>query len=372
MKILHVGPLKGGVDAFFRIILANIGDGFEFVVINGADDECKPYVRNNHIIQSYRIVANRSLNPIRDAWALLQVIWIIWKVNPDMVHCHSAKGGVIGRTAAFLTGKKCVYTPHAFSFFAANSQRLKKIYLWIEKWTRFRSWLIGCSETERMLGVQQVGYSEEKAFRWNNSIPEVHTEEIKRPLGLSSDEKYIVTIARPSYQKNTLMMVEIMNKIHQICPDLKLYLLGAGDNVYAPMLDEMKVSVRKYGLSHVIHILPWLPHEEALGYIKYAQLYLTTSQYEGLPISVLEAMALGKAIVASDVVGNRDCIKDGYSGILLPLDVDRFVDKIVNLLNKQEEMVKLGRQARASFESDFFIEKQIGGLEAIYSHIGGA
>lgn len=372
MKILHIGPLKGGVDAYFRIILTHVSDDFEFVAISGADDEGEPYVRKGRQIPSYTIAARRSLNPFRDALALIQIIIAIHKEKPAIIHCHSAKGGVLGRTAAFLTGKKCVYTPHAFSFFAAKFQRMKKLYLWIEKWTKFHSWLIGCSETERMLGIQQVGYAAQKSFQWNNSIPEVHAEEIMRPEGLSQDEKYIVTIARPSHQKNTLMMVEIMNKVHQACPDMKFYLLGAGDNVYAPMLDVMKESVKKAGLEHVIRILPWLPHEEALGYLKYAQLYLTTSRYEGLPISVLEAMALGKTIVASDVIGNRDCIKDGYSGILLPLDVDRFASKIVELLQSKDEMKRIGSQARRCFETDFFIEKQMPKLEDIYTQIYNA
>ena len=372
MKILHVGPLKGGIDAYFRIILSHIGCDFDFVAVRGADDGDRPYVRNGQEIKTYRIVTHRALNPLRDVWALLQVIWIIRKEHPDLIHCHSAKGGVIGRMAAFLTGKKCVYTPHAFSFFAAKSERMKRLYLWIERHTKFHSCLIACSKTERMLAIRQVDYPEKKVFLWNNSIPDVNVDMIEYPNRLADDEQYIVTIARPSYQKNTLMMVEIMNKVHKVLPRLKFYLLGAGDNVYAPLQDEMKELIRKYGLESVCKLLPWLPHKDALGYLKYAQLYLTTSLYEGLPIAVLEAMALGKAIVASDVVGNRDCVQNGVNGMLIPMESSSFADTICELLKDEDRRALMGKNARKLFETEFMVEQRIQQLESIYTKVYNA
>ena len=369
MKILHVGLLKGGVDAYFRIILSHIGCDFDFVAVRGAYDGYMPYVRNGQEIKTYRTVARRSLNPLRDAWALLQVLWIIVKERPDLIHCHSAKGGVIGRTAAFLTGKRCVYTPHAFSFFAAKSERMKRLYLWIERHTRFHSCLIACSGTEQTLAVRQVGYPEQKAFLWNNSIPDVDAEMIEYPDGLADDEQYIVTIARPSYQKNPLMMVEIMSKVHKVLPEMKFYLLGSGNNVYAPLRDEMKAAIREYGLESVCRMLPWLPHREALGYLKYARLYLTTSLYEGLPIAVLEAMAFGKAVIASDVVGNRDCVQDGVNGLLIPMDSSSFADAVCELLEDDERRSRMGRNARKLFETEFMVGQRIRRLEEIYTAV---
>jgi glycosyltransferase involved in cell wall biosynthesis len=168
------------------------------------------------------------------------------------------------------------------------------------------------------------------------------------------------------------MMVEIMNKVHKVLPRLKFYLLGAGDNVYAPLQNEMKELIRKYGLESVCKMLPWLPHKDALGYLKYAQLYLTTSLYEGLPIAVLEAMALGKAIVASDVVGNRDCVQNGVNGMLIPMESSSFADTICELLKDEDRRALMGKNARKLFETEFMVEQRIQQLESIYTKVYNA
>ena len=367
MKILHIGNLKTGVDICVRNILAYTGDGFEFVVVNGADDRNKPYSHLGKEVKAYQIPMYRALNPFRDVRALMQAVRIIRKEKPDLIHCHSAKGGVIGRFAAFLTGKKAAYTAHAFSFLSAESENKKKVYLLFEKLTRLNAYLIGCSQSERELGIRQVGYPAENAFVWNNSIPQIQREGVVRPHQLAEGERYIVTIARPSYQKNTLLMVDIMEQVHRVVPDLKLYVVGA--EFYSPLLEEMKVRVRDKKMEETVKILPWLSHQEALGFLKFSQLYLTTSIYEGLPIAVLEAMALEKAVVASDVIGNRDCVKDGENGVLLPLEVKQFADTICRLLDDEEERRRMGKRSKEIFEAQFMIDHRIRQLEDIYSKI---
>jgi glycosyltransferase involved in cell wall biosynthesis len=162
-------------------------------------------------------------------------------------------------------------------------------------------------------------------------------------------------------------MVDIMEQVHRVVPDLKLYVVGA--EFYSPLLEEMKVRVRDKKMEETVKILPWLSHQEALGFLKYSQLYLTTSIYEGLPIAVLEAMALGKAVVASDVIGNRDCVKDGENGVLLPLEVKQFADTICRLLDDEEERRRMGKRSKEIFEAQFMIDHRIRQLEDIYSKI---
>ena len=367
IKILHIGNLKGGVDICIRNILTFLPTDFEFVVVNGADDRNKPYIKNGHEVPSYKISMFRPINLLNDIKALIQAVRILKKERPDLVHCHSAKGGVIGRLAAFMTGCKSVYTPHAFSFLSSENKCNKMIYRLIEKIAKLNSYLIGCSDSERLLGIQQVGYLEQKTFAWTNSIPDIEVDQVKRPKGIVSDEKYIVTIARPCYQKNPMLMVETMYLLHKQFPDVRLYVLGA--DFYSPLLEAMKQRIEVRGLKDTIKVLPWISHDEAMGYLKYAQLYLSTSVYEGLPIAVLEAMALGKTVVASDVIGNRDCVKDSFNGRLLPLDAKMFAAECGRLLADEDERHRMGKNARTLFESDFLIDNRIGYLERIYQQV---
>lgn len=382
MKILHIGNLKSGIDTYVRNTVALASDKFEFVIVNGADDNSKPYMRHGKQVKTYSIDMYRALNPVKDMKAVMQAIKIIKKEKPDLVHCHSAKGGVIGRFAAFFTGTKVVYTAHAFSFLSAESAKKKQVFLLLEKIAKLNSYLLACSGSERELGIKVVGFKVKKAFAWNNAVPDVDKDltrisqisRISSQKNESSDlpvpkigERYITSIGRPSYQKNPLFMVEVAHGIHLKHPDIKFYLLGVG--FYSPMLEDMKKLIHQYDMDDTFYLLPWLSHEETLKYVKGSMLYFMTSLYEGLPISVIEAMSLGKAIVASDVLGNKDCVKDGYNGYLLPLKEEVFVEKMNDLIENDEKRKEMEKSSRSYFESDFFIDNRIKALEDIYTEV---
>lgn len=374
MKILHIGNLKSGIDTYVRNTVALASDEFEFVIVNGADDNSAPYMRHGKQVKTYGICMYRALNPVKDLKAVMQAVKIIRKEKPDLVHCHSAKGGVIGRFAAFLTGTKVAYTAHAFSFLSAESAKKEKIFLMLEKIAKLNSYLLACSGSERELGIKVVGFKEKKAFAWNNAVPDSLPLIAKNPRIAKSElpipkeeERYITSIGRPSYQKNPLFMVEVAHGIHLKHPNIKFYLLGVG--FYSPMLDDMKALIHQYGMDDIFYMLPWLSHEETLRYVNGSMLYFMTSLYEGLPISVIEAMSLGKAIVASDVLGNKDCVKNGYNGYLLPLDEKVFAEKMNELIEDDEKRKQMEKNSRAYFESDFFINNRIKALEDIYKKI---
>ena len=152
MKIMHIGQLIGGLDVYIRNSVAYLNDEFiDFVIIHGKDDKSRPVIRNNNIVKEYTVSLSRSLNFWKDLLCLIQVIKLIVKERPDKIHCHSAKGGMIGRVAGLLTQTKTFYTPHAFSFLSSSSKLKYKIFLFLERITRFNSYLLACSESERQM-----------------------------------------------------------------------------------------------------------------------------------------------------------------------------------------------------------------------------
>lgn len=364
MKIMHVGNLKSGIDTYVRNTVAIADERFEYVIVNGADDNSKPYMRHGKAVKQYSIEMYRALNPFKDIKAVCQAIKIIKKEKPDLVHCHSAKGGVIGRFAAYLTGTKSVYTPHAFSFLSAESSKKSKIFLMLEKIAKLNSKMLACAESEKVLGMKTVGFKENEAYAWNNAISDVKPEDVQQPKNLKAGEKFIVSVGRPSYQKDPMLMVETMKRVHEVHPDVKFYLVGVG--FYSPMLDEMKAKIKEYNLDDVMVLVPWLERSETLGYVQNSMFYLTTSRYEGLPIAVLEALALGKAVVSTDVLGNQDCVKDCVNGRLLTADADAFAKACCELIENEELRNSMGKASREYFESNFLIDKRIGDLERIY------
>lgn len=362
MKIMHIGQLIGGLDVYIRNSVEYAEGGFSYVILHGEDDNSKPVVRGGIPVKEYKICLHRELNLWRDLTGLVQTIRIIRKEKPDVIHCHSAKGGMFGRIAGVLTNCRVLYTPHAFSFLSAPNRLKRNIYLLLERITKFNAVLLACSESERELGVAKVKYRAERALAWNNSVPSAEGQ--NECAAYESKMPFVCCIGRPSYQKNPLFLVEVVKRVHEVYPELRFLLLGVG--YYSPDLTGMKVKIEEYGLADVMELLPWLSHKETMGYVGKALFYLTVSRYEGLPLSVIEAMSLGKAIVASDVLGNKDCVKDGYNGFLLPLDADLFAQKIGELIDDEDQRKRMEANSLEYFNRDFLITNRIKDLEKIY------
>jgi glycosyltransferase, group 1 family protein len=361
MKILHLGQLIGGLDIYIRNTIAYADSSFYFVIAHGKADNSKSVMRMGKPVKEYKINLYRSLNLWNDIIGLVQTIWIIHKEKPDIIHCHSAKGGFIGRVAGFLTRTKTFYTPHAFSFLSSSSVLKRKIFIFLERIVRTNSYLLACSESERALGIEFVHYNEKKAKVWHNSVPDASVSysdvEIK-------NIPFISCIGRPCYQKNPLFLLDVIRRVAIKMPQLKFYLLGVG--FYSPDLTKMKEQITEWHLEENIVLLPWISHEECLEYVQHSLFYLSVSLYEGLPLSIIEAMSLGKAIIASDVIGNRDCVKHKINGYLLPLDKDIFYEKIIEISNNHSKRVEFGKKSRELYLSDFYINNQIQNLLKIY------
>lgn len=365
MKVMHVGQMIGGLDVYIRNAITYTSGDYEYVIVSGAGDKHLPVVKNGNTVREYSISMYRKLNPLKDILAIIQAVRIVIKERPDVIHCHSAKGGFIGRWVGALTGVRTLYTPHAFSFLSADSRWKRKAYLWFEKIAKLNSVLLACSESERELAVRQVGYRKDRTLVWHNAVPDI----AKMSDGTVND-RYVCYIGRPSYQKNTFFLLDVAKEVIKRHPEIKFYLVGAG--YYSPDLEEVERRIAEYGLKDSFVMLSWVSHDKTLEYINGSLFYLTCARYEGLPLAVIEAMSQGKPVIASDVVGNRDCVKNGYNGFLLPLVVDDFVEHICYLIENMELRQKMSRNSRRFFESEFRIEKRIGLLESIYiAEMGG-
>lgn len=359
---MHIGQLIGGLDIYIRNSIAySANEGFEFIIVHGKNDNSKVVMCDGHPVKEYLVDLCRSLNPFSDLKCLFQVIKLIKREKPDIIHCHSAKGGFIGRLAGALTHTKIFYTPHAFSFLSSPSKWKQNVYLFLERIARLNSYLLACSESEREIGIRMVGYQEDRAWIWHNSVPDV--SKTKGNIKINN-ERFISYIGRPCYQKNPFFLLDVIKKVCDIDRSIHFYLLGVG--YHSPDLRMLKNRIGELGIGQNIVLVPWLNHDDCLEYVRKSMFYLTVSLYEGLPLSVLEAMALSKAVVASDVMGNRDCVCNGKNGYLLPLVIDRFVEKIIDLSQDSTKRKLFEKVSRDEFENHYLIDKQIKALHECY------
>jgi glycosyltransferase involved in cell wall biosynthesis len=364
-KILHICQLIGGLDIYVRNSIIYSDSNFEFIVVRGEGDTTTPIIKEGKIVKEYKVKLFRELNFLNDIKCIFQVIKILKNEKPDIIHCHSAKGGVIGRITGFITRTKTFYTPHAFSFLSTQNNITKYIYILIERYMKFGAILLACSESERQLGIITIKYRKTKALLWSNSSPD-STSLISNDSSSVNKDKYVTYIGRPCFQKNTLFLVDVVKEVVKQIPNFKIMLLGVG--YHSPDLDKLKELIKSNNLGENFILIDWITQQNALNIIQKSYFYLSVSRYEGLPLAVIEAMSLSKALILSDVLGNIDCVVDDQNGYLIPIDKDLFAYKIIEIWNDDAKIKRLGANSRKKFIEEFNIKNQIKLLEIIYSN----
>jgi len=365
-KVAHILHSVGGVDVYMRLLLDNINENeFETIIIHGRTDTVNPFkYKSGNLAKEYLIDIVREISPLKDLKSVLNCIKIVRKEKPHIIHAHSAKGGVIGRIVGKLTNTPVFYTPHAFSYLSQKSPLKRSIYLFIEKLlANGNSKIIATSPSERTRAIQDVGYKSENVIVLNNSINPINDIPFLSIPKTWPDE-YLCTVGRPSYQKNIELMIQVLYEINKT-NTIHLVIMGVGH--YADQLENVQQLIEKLNLSSQVTLLNWTKREDILNIISNSKLYISTSRYEGLPYSIIEALALSKPCIVSDCDGNRDLIVDGYNGYIIK-DWKRadFKEKIIYLLENKETSKLFSENSNKEFLEKYNIEKNIKNLENIY------
>ena len=339
-KVLHIVESFGsGVFSFLVDLINNTDEEFEVTVAYGVRSETLNDFRDyfNDKVQFIEVKNfTRSINPIKDLKALIEIKKIIRNVKPDVIHLHSSKAGFLGRFAANGRKIKMLYNPHGFSFLMQNSSKLKrKIYYFIEKIAALRKCtIVGCSKGEYEEALKLT----KNAININNGIDINNLDAIvknsnKRELDVNNLK--ICTIGRIGFQKNP----ELFNQIAESFPDIQFTWIGDGD-------------LRNKLVSKNITITGWLKREEVLKEVANNDIFILTSLWEGLPISLLEAMYLQKICIVTNFIGNSDVIENNKNGFVCN-DINEFINNIEQLLNHNIDYTNFLFNAKEDVVNDY-------------------
>ena len=367
IKIVHILHAVGGVDVSLRLILANIdSEKFESVVIHGDSDKNEPFLNDKNVpVKNFPSTIIRNINLIKDFKAIRKANKIIKEEKPDLIHAHSAKGGVIGKIVGRMNNVPVLHTPQAYSFLSAENKLKRNVFLGLEKFlSKWNNKILASSNSERNRALNEVGYKNERVLLFNNAI-----NEIANTSGLSIEktwpDEYICSVGRPSFQKNIELMVEVLRELKKNQPKIHLVLMGVG--YHAPNLERVKTLISNYNLNANITLLEWTKRDDIFNIIKNAKLYISTARYEGLPYSVIEALALGKACVVSNADGNRDLVVNNSNGFIINNeDSSQFASAVITLLDNDEKRRNFEENSLKYFNENFNIENTIHKLENIY------
>ena len=347
-KVLHIVESFGsGVFSFLVDLVNGTYKDFDITIAYGVREETLDNFREyfNESIKFIKVENfTRSISPKKDLKALKEIKDIIKNEKPDIVHLHSSKAGILGRLAVNGNKIKMFYNPHGFSFLKKDDTKLKRMIYWlIEKitviWNR-KCTIVGCSNGEYL----EAKKLNKNSVCINNGIDINKLKEETKgliPNKINYKNIKICTVGRIGYQKNP----EMFNKIAEAFPKIGFTWIGEGD-------------LRNKLTSKNINVTGWKERKEVLQILNNNDIFILTSLWEGLPISLLEAMYIKKICIVSNCIGNRDVIINGKNGYIAD-DIEDFVKYVQEILDKKVDIQTLAINANQDVLNEYNIEKMI-------------
>ncbi len=302
------------------------------------------------------------INPLRDFRALREIGAVLKELQPDLVAVHSAKAAILGRLAARSLGIPVILTAHGWTFTPGIPPLQATVYRRIERFMgRFTDKIMAVSEFDRQLGLAAGIVPESRLVTVYNGIPDVPTELRADP---SRTPVRLVMVARLAPQKDHVTLLRALADLQNCRWELDL--VGEG-----PLLEQTKNLAQRLGLSGRVHFLGQRTDVEQL--LANSQVALLITNWEGFPISILEAMRAGLPVVASAVAGTGESVRDDQTGYLAPRgNVDVLRDRIAQLLADPQLRARLGANGRRLYERHFTLDAMVKSTLAVYHEVVGA
>lgn len=363
MKIIHITEALGGgvAHSLSQLAKAQAADGHRVIVVHSM----RPDTPVDLLPVLYPAPIDRmvlpmvtAINPLADMKALWQIRSLLKTENPDVIHLHSSKAGVLGRLAASLTGKRdqVFYSPRGFAFLREDvSPGKQKLFLNLERVaSKLGGTVIGCSGTEADLALAEVGHA--RTCLVENSVD---LSAVPVASGSTDGRVRVVTSGRICYQKAPWRFRDMVVG----CADLPadFVWLGDGDLRADLMLDG--------SLPGDMRIAGWLPRAGVYAELATADIFVLPSLWEGMPLALIEAQAAGLPAVVSDVVGNRDVVIHGETGFVCQADAE-LLQKTRLLIEDADLRRRMGQAAREMAAVRFSVGRMHREMMAVYNHQG--
>ena len=288
---------------------------------------------------------------------------IVDRVRPDIVHLHSSKAGVAGRVRAL--GPRTIFQPHGWSWDAVEGATAVAVRRW-ERFAAPRSDLLICVSREE----RERGESAGLAASWSviENAVDLHefpfqSEEdrasARSQLGLSR-APLAVCVGPLRYQKGQDLLVEAWSQVKEIEPQAQLVVVGDGPE--RERVVQLADGTGVVFAGHQEEVVPWLAA---------ADLVVIPSRWDGLSLSLLEAMASGRSVVATDVPGVVRVLGDG--GEVVPVgDRNALATALVRRLKDPELTEREGLAARRRAEEAFAWDRLIEHMDEAYAFVMSA
>ncbi|MEJ7735793.1 MAG: glycosyltransferase [Chitinophagaceae bacterium] len=296
-------------------------------------------------------------------WSKVKKLMI--RENIQLVHAHGTRANTNVFWAAASLGIPLIYTVHGWSFHDDQHVLVKRLRIWSELYlTRQMRFNISVSETNQRTGKKHFGKFESIVV--NNGIdldrfsPSNVSTDVRSELGISSSQLLIGFVGRMTWQKQPLALIRAFKKLLEQVQHVKLLFVGEGElrSEAEKLAESLNVS------EHILFENFRLDMPEVLNAL---DIYCLPSLWEGLPIGLLEAMSMGKAVIATAVDGSTEIITHNENGLLIqPGDTDQLASALLRLCSDRNCRLKLGTHAIATIQSRYNVIAMTRQIEEVY------
>jgi len=311
----------------------------------------------------------RSIDPLKDLLALIEIVRFIKKNKIDVVHTHSSKAGVLGRWAGALARAKIIiHTVHGWSFNDFQNPFVRKLYQRLERISaKFTDKIVVVSNHDRQKGLDSRIGSDRQYFLLRYGIDRAQfgskDSSIRKELGISEDALVVGTIACFKPQKALEDFVQLASLARQVLPQARFLMVG--DGVLRQKIERL---IAEFNLGPQFILVGW--RRDIPRILSAMDVFVLTSLWEGLPIAVLEAMASQVPVVATHTGGISEVIAEGKTGFLVPChDMPSMLKKVRILLEDASLKSRIICDAKKCVDEKFDTKTLVRAYEDLYQKL---
>ena len=309
----------------------------------------------------------RVIRPLWDARGLLRLRRLLRSEQYDVVHTHTTKAGFVGRLAARLAGVPVVlHTVHGFAFHEGSPASIRLFYSALERCAS--DWcdtIVSVSEFHRRWAIRLGMCAPERIVAIPNGIVEparsasTHSAQLRKELEISGNDRIALTIGRLAPDKGLEYLIQAAAMLP---PASQIHIVIAGEGPARQFLTQQAVRLKVVDRVHFIGF-----REDVGDLLSACDLVVLPSLREGLSISLLEAMAAAKPIIATTIGSQREIAAHGEMAWLVPPgDAKALRDAMSRLIEAPASMARLAVNARMIYQNRYTEERMLRSYRQLY------
>ena len=304
----------------------------------------------------------RAINPLSDVGAVRECADLVREIRPDLIHAHSSKAGIVARLAGRATKVPTVFTAHGWGF-SPGTPPARRALAWAFEYAvaPLGSRIICVSEADRRLALRHNVGTRRSLVVIRYGIP----PEAAQATPQTEPPRFIM-VARFNEQKDQTTLLHALAELQKspdAHPDFTVDFVGSG-----PDFEKVQTLAHELGVFNKVSFLG--DRHDVPELLRRSQCFILSTHYEGLPISIMEAMRAGLPIIATNVSGVREEVAHGENGYLVPhLDAPALARALQKLTVDEAKREQMGAASRAKFLNEFTRARMLGEIDALYTQV---